>query len=357
MKIQPVDINFNPVDDTFRNEPAVKPVLKSRLRRLFERNFPVRLPSVETNLNLVKHGSGEFDPSSVCLAKMVQNFIEYGSDKQDSLKCNSKSCNCFNRNCGDNSEEDNDSSDFSSADACRVLKSLVQCACVVERKLLGDTSRIVENNKFSKLKDECCRKIVTDGLIALGYDASICKSRWEKSSLCPAGEYEFVDVLIEGGERFIIDIAFRSEFEIARSTKTYKSILQKLPNIFVGKSERLQSIISIVSEAAKQSLKKKGMHFPPWRKAEYVKAKWLSPCTRTKPNIIMIDKEEVLSDDIDEEPTMFALTAAAAAAAGDDDDEEENKKKWELPKVGIQKPLSGVKMVTGLASVINDNNP
>ena len=88
-----------------------------------------------------------------------------------------------------------------------------------------------------------------------------------------------MDVII-GGERLIIDIDFRSEFEVARSTKTYKSILQILPQIFVGKSDRLSKIICILSEAAKQSLKKKGMPIPPWRKADYVQAKWLSPPTR-----------------------------------------------------------------------------
>ncbi|KAL0367167.1 UNVERIFIED_CONTAM: hypothetical protein Sradi_3606800 [Sesamum radiatum] len=82
------------------------------------------------------------------------------------------------------------------------------------------------------------------------------------------------------GERVIVDVDFRSEFEIARSTSNYKAILQCLPCIFVGKTDRLLQILSIVSEAARQSLKKKGMHIAPWRKAEYMKSKWLSPHTR-----------------------------------------------------------------------------
>lgn len=89
--------------------------------------------------------------------------------------------------------------------------------------------------------------------------------------------------MIRDDERLIVDIDFRSEFEIARSTKTYNAILQTLPVIFVGKADRLQKIICLVSEAAKQSLRKKGMPFPPWRKADYVKSKWLSPYTRTPP--------------------------------------------------------------------------
>ncbi|WP_411026173.1 hypothetical protein, partial [Salmonella sp. s58078] len=78
----------------------------------------------------------------------------------------------------------------------------------------------------------------------------------------------------------IIDVDFRSEFEIARSTSSYKSILQSLPHIYVGGPGRLHQIVSIVSEAARQSLKKGGMHIPPWRKAEYMRAKWLSPHAR-----------------------------------------------------------------------------
>lgn len=96
-----------------------------------------------------------------------------------------------------------------------------------------------------------------------------------------AGEYEYIDVILDG-ERLLIDIDFRSEFEIARSTGTYKAVLQLLPYIFVSKTDRLAQIVRIVSNAANQSLKKKGMPFPPWRKVEYMQAKWLAPYTRAK---------------------------------------------------------------------------
>lgn len=63
------------------------------------------------------------------------------------------------------------------------------CASVSERNLLADTAKIVEKNKICKRKDDNCRKIVTDGLLALGYDASICKSHWDKSPSYPAGTF------------------------------------------------------------------------------------------------------------------------------------------------------------------------
>jgi hypothetical protein len=57
---------------------------------------------------------------------------------------------------------------------------------VAERNLLADAAKIVETNKNLKHKDEL-RKIVTDGLLSLGYDSAICKSKWDKSSSFPAG--------------------------------------------------------------------------------------------------------------------------------------------------------------------------
>ncbi|CAL5413414.1 unnamed protein product [Camellia sinensis] len=290
MRIQPLDSEA--FGESIRNE-SVKPVLKSRLKRLFDRQFPSVLKISSTEKPAAgepqydKDGGTEFEPSSVCLAKMVQNFIEETNEKQSAVKCGRNRCNCFNGNSNDSSDDEFDiSSGFGdsiptswSGDSVDILKTLIPCASLAERNLLADTSKTVEKNKTCKPKDDL-RKIVTDGLLLLGYDASICKSRWEKSSSYPAGEYEYIDVIVEG-ERVLIDIDFRSEFEIARSTGGYKAILQTLPHIFVGRADRLQQIVSIVSEAARQSLKKKGMHIPPWRKAEYMRAKWLSPHTRT----------------------------------------------------------------------------
>lgn len=66
-------------------------------------------------------------------------------------------------------------------------QSLVQCSSVPERNLLADAERIVDkNNKLSKRRDGIFRSTVNDGLLALGYDASLCKSRWEKSPSFPA---------------------------------------------------------------------------------------------------------------------------------------------------------------------------
>lgn len=99
-------------------------------------------------------------------------------------------------------------------------------------------------------------------------------------SLC-AGEHEYIDAVVGKEEvRLIVEVDFRSQFELARSTKAYRAALQALPPLFVGAPDRLGQIVAVVAEAARQSLKKKGLHFPPWRKPEYMRAKWLSPHVR-----------------------------------------------------------------------------
>ncbi|KAK1399106.1 Translation initiation factor IF-2 [Heracleum sosnowskyi] len=266
LKIQPVDFSSSPVGPAF-----LKPAVKSRFKRLFERPFGnvLRITGPEKP---VMDDWDELEPSSACLTNMVKNFIEDSGEKQH--KCCQGKCYCFN-----NSDSD-DEFDSRHTYVCQVLKKLVMCSSVSERNLLADSANIV--SKFSKCKIDEIRKTVTDDLLALGYDASICKSRWERAPTYPAGEYDYVDV-IKQDERLIVDIDFRAEFTIARSTKKYNAILQILPHIFVGKADRLQKIVYIVSDAAKQSLKKNGMPFPPWRRADYVKSKWLSPYTRTGP--------------------------------------------------------------------------
>jgi hypothetical protein len=71
------------------------------------------------------------------------------------------------------------------------VQGLVQSTSVAEQNLLADASRIAERcGKTCKGKAECHRA-VADGLRALGYDATVCKSRWEMTPSYPAGIYSF----------------------------------------------------------------------------------------------------------------------------------------------------------------------
>ncbi|GMH28497.1 hypothetical protein Nepgr_030340 [Nepenthes gracilis] len=406
----PFQMKVQPIDSRTVREPAdadsAKPVLKSRLKRLFDRQFPnvLRISSAEkptgNETHFGKDGGTEFEPSSVCLAKMVQNFIEESNDKQSAAKCGRNLYNCFNGNSNDRSDDEFDApyTDFinpvpSCGDACEILKSLVPCASVDERNLLADAAKIVEQNKTCKRKDQL-KKIMTDSLSVLGYDASICKSRWDKSPSHPAGEYEYIDVIMEGGVRLLIDVDFISEFEIARSTGMYKAILQSLPYIFVGKSDRLQQIVSIVSEAARQSLKKKGLYVPPWRKPEYLRAKWISPYTRTTSlpyppqndavkdgNIVPKTEGEAAENEnscsagtetgagaLDlifgegscpevANPEKTELLLAESSGGKVKSSTSVVKSTWQLPAIKPKSCERGAKVVTGLAFLLNEKKP
>ncbi|CAM0876867.1 unnamed protein product [Alopecurus aequalis] len=271
--------------------PAAPPPRVSRLRRLLVRVSSSERVSVAGDGKEEKPaaGAGEADVGSVGLDRMVLSFMEESTAVVE--RPPRGRCNCFN---GSNYEESDDEEDFflpsglasakppaAAGETLDALKGLVQSVSVAERNLLADASRIADRcAKTCKGKAEC-RRAVADGLRALGYDAAVCKSRWEKTPSYPAGEHEYIDAVVGDELRLIVEVDFRSEFEVARSTKAYRAALQALPPLFVGTPDRLGKMVAVVAEAARQSLKKKGLHYPPWRKPEYMRAKWLSPHVRT----------------------------------------------------------------------------
>ncbi|XP_074575407.1 uncharacterized protein LOC141831890 [Curcuma longa] len=327
MKVLPVDARGAAGMD------QSKPVAKSRLKRLFERQL-LRISAPEKPGDGREReradDGGEVDPSSVGLDKMVLSFMEEGVGERPPRG----RCNCFNSIYDDSSDDDFSGGDHPPpTDAAEFIKGLILCASNAERNLLADSSKIMEKAKNSKGKGEC-RRIVVEGLQSIGYDAAICKSKWEKTSYYPAGEYDYIDVVVDGGERLLVDVDFRSEFEIARSTKSYRAVLQHLPPLFVGRPDRLLPIVAVVSEAARQSLKKKGLHVPPWRKPDYMRAKWLSPYTRAA----------AVGGGAGEDITILTTSPKAAGDAS-----EPMAEPWQPPPA---RPRAGVKVIAGLTAVL-----
>eukprot|EP00252_Welwitschia_mirabilis_P025821 TRINITY_DN8220_c0_g1_i1.p1 TRINITY_DN8220_c0_g1~~TRINITY_DN8220_c0_g1_i1.p1 ORF type:complete len:336 (-),score=39.29 TRINITY_DN8220_c0_g1_i1:279-1286(-) len=130
----------------------------------------------------------------------------------------------------------------------------------------------------------CIRFQIVNRLNLAGYRASVCKSKWKQTSNLPAGEYEFIDVLLDsdsGVERLIIDSDFRTQFSIARPVACYENLLKEIPPIFIGKVEKLQQVLQLMADAAVASLQSNAMHVPPWRTLEYMRAKWFSDVTKS----------------------------------------------------------------------------
>ncbi|KAK1323306.1 hypothetical protein QJS10_CPA02g00714 [Acorus calamus] len=76
--------------------------------------------------------------------------------------------------------------------------------------------------------------------------------------------------------RLIVDIDIKSQFEVVRPTRAYTQLSNAIPTIFLGNEEKLNRVVSLLCSASHQSLKESDLHIPRWRKARYMKSKWLS---------------------------------------------------------------------------------
>lgn len=234
----------------------------------------------EKTVNYSSSGS-EHEPSSNCLVAMVHEFME----KEEVGKCGRARCNCESGSCNGSDlshHQDDDSKSNLGGELCEVLHGLSPCINDQERALQSEVTVATNALKSSECGTTLCRRrSVMKHLRSNGYNAALCKSRWDHAGSFPGGDYEYIDVVFEGATRLIVDIDFQSQFEIARPSAQYKHVYQALPSVYVGTTDRLLQILNVMTEAVKRSLKKKGMFLPPWRKPEYVKAKWFSSYKRT----------------------------------------------------------------------------
>ncbi|MED6154981.1 hypothetical protein PIB30_001123 [Stylosanthes scabra] len=161
-------------------------------------------------------------------------------------------------------------------EALRELKvSDIKCLC-----------RLAEPTKSCR---NCLKQQVCNRLLCLGYNCAICKSKWTSSSEIPSGEHIYLEVTDKSNSKkaevkVVIELNFRAEFEMAKANEEYNKLISRLPEVFVGKSERLKVLIKIMCSAAKKCMKEKKMHLGPWRKHKYMQAKWLG--NRSNNNII-----------------------------------------------------------------------
>ncbi|KAB1220944.1 hypothetical protein CJ030_MR3G025365 [Morella rubra] len=138
------------------------------------------------------------------------------------------------------------------------------------------------------------KKYLVSKLRMDGHEASFCRTSWistfGRTKGGPEGpsevvqftrHHEFFDVMVKDGDgenptRLIVDMDFRSEFELAKATPTYKELTKFIPMVFVGTEKKLKWIISLLCKAMQKSLKESGLYIPPWRKTSYMQSKWFS---------------------------------------------------------------------------------
>lgn len=151
-------------------------------------------------------------------------------------------------------------------DALKELKfTNINCSC---RKMISDGCR------------KCMQREISERLTNEGYNCFICKSKWKSSPKIPSGEYTYMEVVKnasskQGEMKVIIELNFRGEFEMARANEGYNRLVEILPEVYVGKIERFRNLIKILCCASKKCMKENKMHMAPWRKHEYMQAKYL----------------------------------------------------------------------------------
>ncbi|CAI8618221.1 unnamed protein product [Vicia faba] len=171
-----------------------------------------------------------------------------------------------------------------------INKSEIECRC--SRQIKDSLARACRN---------CFMRQVSRWLQNAGFNSAICNTKWTKSHNIPSGEHTFLDVIHSTSKeksdvRVIIELNFRSQFEIGKASENYNNLVRKLPEVYVGKVERLSNIIKIMCMAAKRCLKENKMHMGPWRKHKYMLAKWLGPCKRnTSTNSISMEYSQTIT--------------------------------------------------------------
>ncbi|CAI9756645.1 unnamed protein product [Fraxinus pennsylvanica] len=148
------------------------------------------------------------------------------------------------------------------------VKRRIHAEVEMAYKEIGDySSSELKRRLMSRLRDR-------------GFNAGLCKSKWEKNGDCISGDYEYIDVNV-GGTRYIIEVLLAEEFRIARQTDFYTSLLHLFRPVFVGQVDELKQIVRLMCSAMKKSMKRVEIHVPPWRRFAYMQAKWLGSYKRT----------------------------------------------------------------------------
>ncbi|KAM7496275.1 hypothetical protein LguiA_020689 [Lonicera macranthoides] len=211
-----------------------------------------------------EHSAENDNVESPCLSDLLNGFLEEDTGSQFPAD-----------------ESGSDREQDSIEDLRRTIK-LNDKADRFRNVLLSRVLKAMEVFSYFKSDKSLLRRNVMAFLRNSGYNAAICKTRWESSGGLVGGKHEFIDVVrSEPYTRYFVELDFVGEFEIARPTNQYEHLLQTLPRVFIGNGDYLKMIVKMMSDGARRSLKSKELHFPPWRKNRYMQNKWFSDYRRT----------------------------------------------------------------------------
>ncbi|KAJ0085158.1 uncharacterized protein LOC116121398 [Pistacia vera] len=171
-----------------------------------------------------------------------------------------------------------------------LLQEILERNSLTGQKLRQEVMRIVElsrEREFCRCSKpssnggctHCLRRLVVNLLRDKGFNASLCTSQWKRTKKYPGGRHEYIEILTIASGRtkqlpLVVELEFRDQFEIAKACDEYGKLVAQLPEFYIGKPKYLSTIVRILCEAAKKSLKEKKIHMGPWRKRSFMEMKW-----------------------------------------------------------------------------------
>ncbi|KAI8007113.1 hypothetical protein LOK49_LG07G02686 [Camellia lanceoleosa] len=214
-----------------------------------------------------EHSAVAEEERSVDLSELVESFLE--------------------RDCrvGEECDEEERSRKEEEVETKKVLMSLVGGGEGAEEAEDGGVRRMILTEaeeawrRLGSGSPEGFKRSVMGLLRQRGLDAGLCKSWREKTAQSKLGEHEYIDVII-AKTRYIVELSPTTHFTIARPTDTYASLLKLLPRILVCKEDKLKVVVRLMCTAMEQSLTKRELYVPPWRKNGYMEAKWFGSYKR-----------------------------------------------------------------------------
>ncbi|KAL6613939.1 hypothetical protein ACP70R_036209 [Stipagrostis hirtigluma subsp. patula] len=227
--------------------------------------------------------SGSDHDASACLSGLVQAFLETDAGAGED------GAGPAPKGAGEYDSDDGDGPGRAAAAAASMRELLDPPAeeDVFRIRLAAAVVAAMEAEAALRAHGAAFRRAVMRRLRAAGYDAGVCKSRWEASGGITAGTYEYIDVVAPAAaagarSRYIVDADFRAVLEVARATPEYAAVVAAVPaSVVVAREESVGRAVRVASDAARRSLRAHGLHVPPWRKTRYMLAKWLGRYKRS----------------------------------------------------------------------------
>ncbi|KAJ4950491.1 hypothetical protein NE237_027323 [Protea cynaroides] len=231
-----------------------------------------------------------------CLSSLEEQIsVFYGEDSSD-----------FHRPFEDDSGGDDESNIGGSHDSLEqtvfweskqdLLLEILEHGSSTGLKLSREVSKALERARDTALCQcinpsfngcsKCLRRTIVDQLRDEGLNAAVCTSKWKSMAKTPGGTHEYIDVIFgslghkKKQSRYLIELEFRAEFEMAKACDEYRRLINLLPESFIGKPEQLNAILSVVCDAAKRSMSEMKIHMGPWRKRRFMQLKWSAPYQR-----------------------------------------------------------------------------